>query len=91
MRPMYSPIYAFSPSYDVCRRLTINWGTEPVHLPFDTNPNRTIAAAQDYLIAKGLVKHGEHLVIVSDVLAGESTFASIQLRTVGAETESFNA
>ena len=83
MRPHEAPIYAFSPTYEVCRKLVLNWGITPVHLSFDTNPNRTIAAAQDYLIARGLAKRGEHLVIVSDVLAGEERFASIQLRVVG--------
>lgn len=82
MRPD-APIYACSPTYEVCRKLTLNWGTTPVHLPFDPNPNRTIAAAQDYLLARGLAKTGDHLVIISDIVVLEDRFASIQLRVVG--------
>ncbi len=81
-RPIGAPIYAFAPTYEVCRRLTLNWGTHPVYLPFDTNPGRTIGAAQNYLIDKKLVKTGDHLVIVTDMLAGEERFDAVQLRVV---------
>jgi pyruvate kinase len=82
MRPRHAPIYAFASTYEVCRKIALNWGTRPIHLPFDPNPNRTIAAAQDYLISSGCAQTGDHLVIVSDMLAGEETFDSIQLRVV---------
>ena len=72
----------------------MNWGTYPQHLPFDANPNRTIAAAEKMLVDRGLAKTGDHLVIFSDmqtgdhlgifsdVQAGEHSFDSIQLRIV---------
>lgn len=82
MRPLFAPIYAFAPTYETCRKLALNWGTCPVYLPFDPNPNRTIGAAQNYLVEKGLAKTGDHLVIVSDLLAGEERFDSVQLRVV---------
>ena len=82
MRPLLAPIYAFASTYETCRRLSLNWATEPVHLPFDANPNHTISAAEKYLLDKGLAKSGDHLVIVSDLLAGEARFDSIQLRLV---------
>jgi pyruvate kinase len=77
-----APIYAFAPSYDICRKLIINWGTIPRHLSFDTNPNRTIGAAMNQLVEEKLVHSGDHLVIVSDMLAGEERFDTIQLRVV---------
>jgi len=77
-----APIYAFSPTYEVCRKLVINWGTYPHHLAFDPNPNRTIGAAMNKLVEEGLAKSGDHLVIVSDMLAGEERFDTIQLRVV---------
>ncbi len=81
-RPTAAPIYAFAPTYEICRRLSLNWSTHPIYLPFDANPNRTIAAAQHYLIEHGLVKAGDHLVIVTDMLAGEDRFDAVQLRVV---------
>jgi pyruvate kinase len=77
-----APIYAFSPTYEVCRKLTVNWGTYPRALAFDANPNRTIGSAINALVADGLAKSGDHLVIVSDMLAGEERFDTIQLRVV---------
>lgn len=77
-----APIYAFSPTYEVCRKLMVNWGTYPRALAFDVNPNRTIGAAINALVTDGLAKSGDHLVIVSDMLAGEERFDTIQLRVV---------
>jgi pyruvate kinase len=82
LRPT-APIYAFCPTYEVCRKLIINWGTYPHYLSFDPNPNRTIGAAINTLVEAGLAKTGDHLVIVSDMLAGEERFDTIQLRVVG--------
>lgn len=84
MRPRSAPIYAFAPSYETCRKLTLHWATEPIYMPFDLTPNRTVAEAEKHLIAQGLVQAGDHLVIVSDLLAGEERFVSIQLRIVQA-------
>lgn len=81
LRPT-APIYAFSPTFEVCRKLSVNWGTYPHHLAFDPNPNRTIGAAINTLVNEGLSKPGDHLVIVSDMLAGEERFDTIQLRVV---------
>lgn len=81
-RPTDRPIHAFAPTYEVCRRLALNWGTTAHCLPFDANPGRTVGAAINYLIDRGLTKSGDHLIIVSDILAGEERVHSIQLRIV---------
>jgi pyruvate kinase len=82
MRPLFAPIYAFAPTWDLCRRLSMNWGTFPHCLSFDADPLRTIHAAQEHLIAKRLARTGDHLVIVSDLLSGDERFDSVQLRTI---------
>lgn len=82
LRPIGAPIYAFAPTIEVCRKLALNWGTFPQQLLFDTNPNRTIAAAEKMLFERGLIKTGDHLVIMSDLQVGENRFDSIQVRIV---------
>lgn len=82
LRPRYAPIFAFAPSWELCRRLILNRGVLPVYMPLETNPVRTIAAAEKHLIDSGLVRSGQHLIIVTDILAGEDRFDSIQLRVV---------
>jgi pyruvate kinase len=79
-RPQYAPILAFATTWELCRKLSLFRGVDPHHMPFDAAPERTIASAENYLIKKGLVKSGDHLVIVSDIFAGEDRFDSIQLR-----------
>lgn len=82
LRPRHSPIYAFAPTWELCRKLILNRGVEPIYMPFDANPVRTIAAAENHLIENGLARSGEHIIIITDILAGEDRFDSIQLRMV---------
>lgn len=82
LRPLHSPIHAFAPNWELCRRLILNRGVQPHYLPFDTNPVRTIGSAEHYLFSNGFAKSGDHLVIIADILAGEDRFDSIQLRIV---------
>jgi pyruvate kinase len=81
-RPSHRPIHAFAPTYEVCRRLALNWGVSAHCLAFDPNPARTVGAAINHLIASGHAQSGDHLVVVSDILAGEERVHSIQLRIV---------
>ncbi len=82
LRPPNAPIHVFSPTYEVCRQLVMNWGVTPHYLPFDPNPLRTIGSAQKLLMEAGLTKSGDRLVIISDMLSGEDRFDSVQLRIV---------
>ena len=82
LRPDSAPIHAFTPTYEICRQLVMNWGVTPHYLPFDPNPLRTIGAAQRLLLEAGFTKPGDRLVIVSDMLSGEDRFDSVQLRIV---------
>ena len=82
LRPEKAPIYAFTPSEEVARRLTLNWATVPVVMAFDLDPEQTIAEAQKLLLDRGMVQVGTQLVILTDVLTGSERFDSIQIRRV---------
>ena len=82
LRPHSAPIYAFAPTIEVCRQLKQLWGVHPLLLPLDKDPERTIEAAEAELVRRKLAVPGDRLVIVSDLLAGDQRFASIQLRAV---------
>jgi pyruvate kinase len=82
LRPHTAPIFAFAPSIEICRQLKQLWGVFPLLLPLDQDPERTIEAAETELVRRHLVEPGDRLVIVSDLLAGDQRFASIQLRAV---------
>ncbi|GAT33106.1 pyruvate kinase [Terrimicrobium sacchariphilum] len=82
LRPAEAPIFAFTPSAHVARRLTLNWATLPIVMPFDLNPEYTIAEAEKVLLRLGLVEVGTQLVVLTDVMTGKDRFDSIQVRRV---------
>jgi pyruvate kinase len=82
LRPAHSPIYAFTPSEEVARRLTLNWATIPIVMRFDLDPEHTVAEAEKLLLNRGLVQLGTQLVILTDILTGNERYDSIQLRKV---------
>jgi pyruvate kinase len=79
-RPAYAPIFAFAPTWELCRKLGLLRAVYPIFLPHESTPERTTASAENYLREQGLVQAGEHLIVVSDIFAGEDRFDSIQLR-----------
>jgi len=82
LRPELAPIFAFTPSEEVVRRLTLNRAVHPIQMKFASRPEETVARAEELLVKAGLVEPGTALVVISDILAGDSRFDSIQLRHV---------
>jgi pyruvate kinase len=81
-RPHRASIFAFTPTWELCRRLTLHRAVIPIFMPFENTPERTIASAENYLVENRLVRSGDPLIIVTDIFAGEDRFDSIQLRRV---------
>ena len=79
LRPKSAPIHAFTPTWEQCRRLSLLRGVTPHQLDFSESPADTVNAAERVLIESGMVKAGDHLVIVADIFTGDS-FDGIQLR-----------
>jgi len=84
LRPGQGPIFAFAPDEDVCSQLSVCWGVCPILLEFSDDPNDTIEAAEKYLRQRKLVQPNDHLVVLSDVRAGEALVDCVQLRHVEA-------
>lgn len=82
LRPLRAPIFAFTPSEQVALRLTLNWGTLPIVMPFDLRPEHTIADAEKLLLARGLASPGDQVIVLTDVVVGPERFDSIQLRAI---------
>jgi pyruvate kinase len=80
LRPERAPIFAFTPSEEVRRQLSICWGVYPVRIQFTEDPNATIEAAEKFLRDKHLAASGDNLVIISDLLAEGSRVDCVQLR-----------
>jgi len=82
VRPLFAPIFAFSPSEEVVRQMTLLRAVQPFLMPFGVRPDHTVADAEKMLTEEGLVEPGDQLIVLSDIISGEERFDSIQLRRV---------
>ena len=82
LRPMHSPILAFTPSPEVFRQLRLLRAVDPFLMPLASEPNDTIENAIAVLRREGRVSAGDKIVIATDILAQDRLVDSVQLRTV---------
>jgi pyruvate kinase len=82
LRPVHSPIYAFTPSPAVFRQLRLLRSVGPFLMPFASEPNATIENAISVLRRSGVVATGDKLIVATDVVAQDRIVDSVQLRTV---------
>src|SRR5262249_35497921 len=81
LRPQRATIFAFTPTEEVRRQLSICWGVCPVLIEFSDDPNVTIETAAKFLRDQKLTSPGDSLVIISDVRARDALVDCVQLRT----------
>ena len=67
---------------ETARHLTLNWGVLPLVMPFGNTPEESVKNAEELLLSRGLLKKGDQLIVMSDIIEGEEKFDSIQLRTI---------
>ena len=82
LRAWRCPIYAFTDELAVFRHLLLVWGVEPFLMDFSTQPEQTIRDAFTYLLRRSWVRRGDWMVVVTNVLAGETIVDTIQMRPV---------
>ncbi len=83
LRPDDAPIFAFTPSRDVARSLHLSRGVHPFVLDFrKDDPHATVEAALALLKKNRLIRVGDPVITISDVLVGEFVTDSVLLRRV---------
>ena len=83
MRPRYSVIYAMCENWGVANALALNWGVTPLIASFNhADPEKTIDPALQTLIAKGLLKRGNTIVVISSITVGDQIVDAVQMRVV---------
>jgi len=80
MRPEHAPIFAFTPSEAVKRRLVLSWGTFPSFLRFSRDADQNIVRAEKFLRDRRLTRKGDNLVIITDARPKGGVIDSVQLR-----------
>jgi pyruvate kinase len=78
----HSLIFSFTDSHITNKKLNLYWGVTSLTMAFSENPEETVENAMQYLKVHDLVKQGDNIVIVSDILAGKELVDAVQIRVV---------
>ena len=70
------PIFAFTDSPTVRRKMNLRWGLIPFRMALDGQAEHTVDRSFRLLLARGLVSPGDLVVVVSDMGAGSGSDAS---------------
>ncbi len=77
-----APIYAFTNTTHVRRRLGIYWGVEAFRINFSNDPEMSIERATDKLKNKEILQSGDRVIVLSDILAGGKFVETVQVRII---------
>jgi pyruvate kinase len=72
------PIAVVSPNERTLRRCMLFWGTEPVRIELATDTDSMIATAKKAVLAAGIAKPGDHIVLVAGIAAQSGTTNTIK-------------
>jgi pyruvate kinase len=82
LRPVHSPVFAFTNSERLRNQMNLLWGVAPFTIQFSDDPETTILRAQRLLQEQELLQKGDQVVIISDVLARDKLINAVQMRLV---------
>ena len=82
LRPVHSPILAFTPFPETFRQLRLLRAVVPFLMPFASDPEETIENAVALLRRMGHANVGEKLIIATDIIVQDRFVDSVQLRTI---------
>ena len=77
-----APIYAFTNTTHVRRRLEIFWGIHPFLIKLSKDPEVSITRAIDKLLRRQLITVGNRIIVVSDILVGGKFVETVQVRVI---------
>ena len=83
LRPKISPIYAFTPSTEIARQLSLNYAVQPLVLKFSQSPLQNIDLAEDLLLQQNILQRGARLVVMTDQFHNGERYWSVQYRLLG--------
>jgi pyruvate kinase len=77
-------VVAATPRPEVARRMTVSWGVYPVIVPDTKTTDEVLETAVDGALDAGLAKHGDLVLIIAGVPAGQrGTTNLIKVHTIG--------
>ena len=82
LRPVHSPILAFTPHVELLRQLRLLRAVEPYVMPFASEPDITIENAIATLRRLCHIAPGDKIIIATDIVSQDRLVDAIQLRTI---------
>jgi len=76
------PIYAFTNTTHVRRRLGIHWGVYAFRVKFSKDPEVSIGRAVEQLKSRKLLNEGDRMIVLSDILMDGKFIETVQIRAV---------
>lgn len=79
------PIFAFTNDSSTRMALNLQWGVTPLLVDLSDDMEANISRSIDLMKIKGLIKNGDTVLIVSDIIPTSTTrtvFQSIQVKTI---------
>jgi len=80
-RPV-APILAFTNTTHVRRRLGLYWGIHAFRIDFSKDPEVSIQRSVEQLQGRGMIKEGDRVIVLSDILVGGKFIETVQVRTI---------
>ncbi len=84
--PIYPVVLAFTNMSNIRRKMMIHRGCLPFRIEFSNDPEKTIRNAFQLVRSRNLLPEGTTVVVVSDILAGESRVDAVQVRQLESGT-----
>jgi pyruvate kinase len=82
LRPQGAPVFAFTPSIEVCRELSLHFGVVAHVIGPCTDANEILTTMCARLLEDNHVKPGNSIVIVSDIVVGKETLHAIHVHVI---------
>ncbi|GFP88658.1 pyruvate kinase isozyme a chloroplastic [Phtheirospermum japonicum] len=79
------PIFAFTNNSSTRMALNLQWGVTPLLVDLSDDMDANISKSVDLIKTKGLIKNGDTVLVVSDIIPTSTTqtvFQSIQVKTI---------
>ncbi|KAA8536297.1 hypothetical protein F0562_028775 [Nyssa sinensis] len=81
----YPPIFAFTNENSTRMALNLQWGVIPLFVDLSDDMEGNISKSIDLMKTKGIMKQGDAVLVISDVIPSDATptvFQSIQVKTI---------
>lgn len=80
-RPV-APIFAFTNTTHVRRRLGLYWGIHAFRINFSKDPEVSIQRSIEQLLREDIIRPGDRVIVLSDILAGGKFIETVQVRSI---------